>query len=150
MFSEESLFQFANSFAMLGWILLIIFPSWRWTSKLVNGVVVAILALLYAVLVFGAISFSEFSSFGSLEGVMELFTDKKAVLVGWVHYLAFDLFVGRYITYSAKKHGISHLLIIPCLLLTFMLGPTGLLLYLIIKTIKSGSYFGGELKATEA
>jgi len=74
--------------------------------------------------------------FGTLASVMELFTAENTVLAGWVHYLAFDLLVGMWILDQNKELEISHLLIIPCLLGTFMLGPIGFLLFIILKTIK--------------
>ena len=63
--------------------------------------------------------------FGSLDSVMELFTDEKAVLGGWIHYLAFDLLVGMWIVDKNQTLKISPFLIAPCLVFTFMLGPVG-------------------------
>ncbi len=134
-------FKLSNNLAMIGWILLLALPRWKWTVKLVTGIVVTILAVLYVVFVVQALSPEEMKSFGTLEGIMELFTDKGAVLAGWIHYLAFDLMVGVFIVTNAIKNKISHWFVIPCLLLTFMLGPTGLLIYLIIRMIKTRSYF---------
>ena len=68
---------------------------------------------------------------------MVLFTDPYLVTVGWIHYLAFDLFVGCWEVNDSRKQGISHWFVIPCLLLTFLLGPTGLVLYFLIRTIKT-------------
>lgn len=73
--------------------------------------------------------------FGSLAGVMKLFTNPWAVLAGWVHYLAFDLFVGAWEVRDAEQHGVSHLLVVPCLFFTFMLGPIGLLMYMGARTL---------------
>ena len=73
--------------------------------------------------------------FGSLESVKVLFTVDNAVLAGWVHYLAFDLLVGMWILDQNKELKINHLLIVPCLLGTFMFGPVGFLLFLLIKSL---------------
>jgi hypothetical protein len=139
--TPDQLFQISNNLAMLGWILLIVLPRWKWSTKAVIGIIVTILSALYVAYIFQAISPEEMKSFGSLEGIMELFTKKTAVLVGWIHYLAFDLMVGVFIVNNARKNEISHWLVIPCLLLTFMLGPTGLLIYLIIRWVKTKQYF---------
>ena len=56
------------------------------------------------------------------------------LLAGWIHYLAFDLFIGGWETRDAVRNGIPHLLVIPCLLLTFMLGPIGLLAYFALRS----------------
>jgi len=73
--------------------------------------------------------------------VMELFQNKTIVTAGWVHYLAFDLMTGAWIKKNSLKYNITHWLIIPCLFLTFMLGPIGLLLYLIIRLFYTRRYF---------
>lgn len=67
--------------------------------------------------------------FGSLTQVKALFTQDRALLAGWVHYLAFDFFTGCWMVMDTGARGIRHLLVVPCLLLTFMFGPAGLLLY---------------------
>lgn len=71
--------------------------------------------------------------FDSLTEVMKLFSNPRAVFAGWVHYLAFDLFIGSWETRDALKLGISRWLLLPCQVLTFMFGPLGLMLYLILR-----------------
>jgi hypothetical protein len=63
---------------------------------------------------------------------MLLFTDRWLVLAGWVHYLAFDLFIGSWQVRDARRNHVPFLLVLPCLVLTFLFGPIGLLLYLIL------------------
>jgi hypothetical protein len=139
--SPESIFQLCNSVALVGWIILLALPFWLQSDRFILGIIITLFCIVYAWLVFSHFHFSDLQKFGSLGGVMELFTKKEIVVAGWVHYLAFDLMVGIFIKRNARKHGISHWLIIPCLLLTFMLGPIGLLLYLIIRTIVTKQYF---------
>jgi hypothetical protein len=79
----------------------------------------------------------EGASFGSLEGVMLFMSTPHGVLVGWVHYLVFDLFVGAWEARDARRRGIHHALLVPCLLLTLMLGPIGLLLYLVLRFVRT-------------
>ena len=130
-----TLFGYAGNVAMIGWLLLIIVPYWKYTRPIVQyGLVSILLSFLYAYLLFVAPGEPmDISSFGSLEGVMNLFTDEKSVLAGWVHYLAFDLWVGSWEIGDAKKRGINRWLVTPCLFFTFMLGPVGLLLYLMLR-----------------
>ena len=140
--SPDSVFQTCSMLAMAGWlILLIISPFWSSFDKFLIGVVITLFAIVYAWLIFQVFRPGDFQKFGSLDGVMELFTDKTAVTAGWVHYLAFDLFTGIWIKKNAQKYGIHHLILIPCLLFTFMLGPIGLLLYLLVRLIKVKQYF---------
>ena len=135
--SYEALFGYAGNLTMLGWLLLILVPNWKYTRPIVQyGVISILLSLLYAYLIFLAPGGSmDLGSFGSLEGVMGLFTDPKATLAGWVHYLAFDLWIGSWEVGDAQKRGINRWFVLPCLLFTFMLGPVGLLLYLILRSV---------------
>lgn len=140
--SPDSIFQICSSIAMLGWIvLLLLSPFWSGFDKFLIGVVITLFAIVYGWLIFQVFTPGDFQKFGSLNGVMELFTNKTAVTAGWVHYLAFDLMVGIWEKKNSIKYNIPHLLILPCLLLTFMLGPLGLLLYLLIRFIKTKQYF---------
>lgn len=140
--SPDSVFQICSSIAMLGWlVLLLLSPFWISVDKFLIGVIITLFAFVYAWLIFQVFTPGDFEKFGSLDGVMELFTNKTAVTAGWVHYLAFDLMVGTWIKKNGLKYNIPHLLLVPCLLLTFMLGPIGLLLYLLIRFIKTKHYF---------
>lgn len=140
--TPDRIFELANSFALLGWLMLLfINPFWVQTPKWVVGIMVAILCLTYAIYLFQGFSLSSFSSFGSLEGVMELFKHKEMVTAGWIHYLAFDLFIGAWICTDARKKGINHWTTVPALLLSFMAGPIGLLVYFTFRFVLTKSYF---------
>jgi uncharacterized membrane protein (GlpM family) len=119
--------------ALLSWIVLAIAPRWKWTRKIIlSGVIPLLLSVAYLVLIVLFFGSAE-GGFGSLADVMKLFTNQWAVLAGWIHYLAFDLFVGSWEVKDAQENGISHWFVLPCLFLTFMLGPIGFLLYNIIR-----------------
>ncbi len=140
--SPETVFQICSAIALAGWLLLLIIsPFASGIDKFLISVVVTLFCLVYAWLIFSSFAADDIKSFGSLDGVMGLFQNKTFVTAGWVHYLAFDLFTGVWIKKNSLKYGISHWLIIPCLFFTFMLGPIGLLLYLLIRTIKAKQYF---------
>jgi hypothetical protein len=74
--------------------------------------------------------------FGSIAEVRALFAQDALLLAGWVHYLAFDLLIGALEVKQAKQIGIPHVLIVPALILTFLLGPAGLVLFFIIKAVR--------------
>ena len=143
--SPDSIFQTCSTIAMAGWlVLLIISPFWSGFDKFLIGIIITLLAIVYAWLIFQVFTPGDFEKFSSLNGVMELFTDKTAVTAGWVHYLAFDLLTGIWIKKNAQKYNIHHLILIPCLLVTFMLAPIGLLLYLLVRSIKTKQYFAAN------
>ena len=139
--SADALFRLCNSTALAGWLLLIV-TGWsarasRIISSLITGLLVpALLCGLYAALILTHWS-GHRGGFGSLSGVMLLFTDRWLVLAGWVHYLAFDLFIGSWQVRDARRNGVPFLVVAPCLVLTFLFGPIGLLLYLILAAVVS-------------
>lgn len=129
----EQIFSIASLVATLGWILLAVAPRWKFTNKIVlSGAISLLLSVAYLILIILFFGSAE-GSFGSLAGVMKLFTNEWAVLAGWIHYLAFDLFVGSWEVKDSQAKGISHWFVIPCLFLTFMFGPIGFLLYSILR-----------------
>lgn len=129
----EQIFSIVNLIALIGWIILAVAPRWIVTRKVVlSGAIPLLLAVAYLILIVVFFGKSE-GSFGSLAGVMQLFTNQWTVLAGWIHYLAFDLFVGVWEVKDSQEKGISHWFVIPCLFLTFMLGPIGFLLYSILR-----------------
>lgn len=131
----ETIFSIANTLALVSWLLLAILPRFRVTRAVVlTGTVPLLLSAAYLVIIVMFFGTSE-GSFSSLAGVMQLFTNPWAVLAGWLHYLAFDLFVGAWEVRDAEKHGVPHLLVIPCLFFTLMLGPIGYLMYVAIRGV---------------
>jgi len=130
--TAEQLFSTLNLIAVAGWLLLVFLPRVRWTSTVVPVVMPSLFAAVYVVLIAATLTRSE-GGFSSLASVRTLFDNPWLLLAGWTHYLAFDLFVGGWEVRDAQRHGISHLLIVPALVLTFVFGPAGLLLYLAIR-----------------
>jgi hypothetical protein len=130
--SPDALFQIANPLAMTGWIILALSPfAPRWADRIGGFAIPAILSLLYAAVILGYWWQGQ-GGFDSLANVMLLLSNPWMALAGWVHFLAFDLFIGGWITRRARRLGIAHLVVLPCLLLTFLFGPVGLILFLSI------------------
>ncbi|TGE06598.1 ABA4-like family protein [Hymenobacter fodinae] len=134
--APDPLFSLANTVALLGWGLLLVVPRWRVTQVVVlNGALPILLAVAYALLI-GSHYLGPHASeggFNSLAEVAALFRDPWGLLAGWVHYLCFDLGIGIWESLDARRRGVPHLLLVPCLLLTFLFGPVGLLLYSVVR-----------------
>lgn len=131
--SPELVFRCANALALLGWILLVFFGWNRRVSGLVTAVALPLLFAALYTLLFALHAGESGGSFNSLSGVAALFANRWFLLTGWVHYLAFDLFVGSWEARDAASHRIPHWAVIPCLILTFLFGPVGLLLYFLLR-----------------
>ena len=133
--SLETLFSLANGVALFGWILLALAPLGRDRLVLAARVVGVVLAVGYTVLLVQALTGGGFSGdLTTLAGLTEGFSQPEAVLVGWVHYLAFDLWVGAWAVEDAHRRGLRHGFVLPCLVFILMAGPLGLLLYLAART----------------
>jgi hypothetical protein len=131
------IFQFGNSSIIFGWLLLIIAPNWKHTQKIILDGFILLFSIIYTFLILKNITDFKADSFSSLSNVKQLFQDDNAVAAGWFHYLAFDLFVGTYIVRKAQELHISRWWATFALPFTFMFGPMGYLIFVIIKTIKS-------------
>ena len=126
----ESIFSAANMVAMAGWIALLVAPRMRLVTWHLAGLAIpASLAALYAVLLALHAPGAE-GGFSSLAGVAALFRTEGVLLAGWVHYLAFDLFIGAWICRRGAAEGMNPWLVRLCLPPTFLAGPVGLLLFL--------------------
>ncbi len=135
--TPETLFQVANTMALLCWISLVFFPRSPLLSRLLIPVVACgLLGILYLFLLVTNAADAE-GGFGSLQGVAKLFENKQVLLAGWIHYLAFDLFIGSWEVRDAQRNGIAHIWIVPALLLTFIVGPAGLLAYYLIRLLRT-------------
>lgn len=138
--SPAVVFQAANSTALAAWILLLVFPRWKYVRAVTVSVFSSlILAGAYAACLFLGMSGGAEGNFNSLEGVAKLFENPWALTAGWIHYLAFDLFVGSWISAHSQKNGISRWIALPCQVMTFLFGPTGLLLYLAVRALRNRS-----------
>ena len=129
----DLIFSIANTSALLAWLLLIVLPRGRVTRWAVYRLGLPLLfAVAYAVLIATAReAFAAGGGFGSLAQVRILFAFPGALVAGWLHYLAFDLFVGSRISRDSQRRGMRAWMVAPALVLTFMLGPVGLLTYAI-------------------
>jgi hypothetical protein len=134
--SPDLAFSTANTIALASWLLLAVLPRRRWAAEVVAGRIVPLLfAAAYTVIVAALFGGAE-GGFSTLSGVAALFSNRWLLLAGWVHYLAFDLLVGTWEARDAAARGIPHVLLLPCLFLTFMFGPAGWMLYMAIRSAR--------------
>jgi hypothetical protein len=128
--TPELMFQICTYAVLPGWALLALAPRWRLTQLLVHAIwIPSLLALAYIWAALAGPGAPDGAGFGSLEAVILLYSEPHLMLAGWIHFLAFDLFIGAWQVRDAARHDINHWLLIPCLALTLLFGPTGLLLY---------------------
>lgn len=128
--APEAIFHFANMTVLVGWAFLLVSP-WVpvWSQRVAGLIVPGLVSAAYAGLILAFWGRAD-GGFGSLGEVARLFETPELLLAGWLHFLAFDLFVGAWIVRDARQRGLPFLLALPCLPLTFLFGPAGYLAWI--------------------
>jgi hypothetical protein len=144
----DLVFQLSSLLVMPFWLLMVFLPTWRWTQRIiVSPWIAAPAALLYALLIvpmmaaaLPALMNPELANISSLLGTPE------GATVGWIHFLAFDLFVGRWVYLDGRRLGLSAWLVSPILLAVLMFGPLGLLIYLVVGKLPRSSRSNSDIR----
>ena len=133
--TDEQLFGLANAVPLIGWLALALAPLARARLVAAARVVAVVLAVGYGVLVTAALSKGggSLADLSTLPGLAHAFSDPHVMLVGWVHYLALDLWTGAWEVEEAGRRGMPHWAVLPGLLLTFLAGPIGLMVFLCLR-----------------
>ena len=133
MISLNHLYWIANLWALCGWLVLFFYFALPVRMVRFAGIFMPLgLALAYLCAVIFALPLFS-GGFGSLESLGQLYQHPVAVLVGWIHYLAFDLFIGGWQVRRAQSIGLPVVVVVPCLLLTLLFGPIGLLVFYMLQ-----------------
>ena len=135
MITTENIFNIVNLFVLLGWVPLFVFPFSKFTKKLVDGLFLPFILCFFYVYFLSQTKGLFSADFSSLGGVLDLFKNstEESAAAGWIHYLAFDYFVGCWIVNHSIKKGIPYFVFILPLFFTLFAGPCGLLLFLILR-----------------
>lgn len=138
MATPAQIFELGNTTALVGWIVLILLPR-RWGIVWIPQYAIpALLSFVYAALVLTTFFRGGEGGFGSIEDVRTLFQNDAALTAGWLHYLAFDLFIGAWIARQSDVAGIPRPIQAVFLAGTFMFGPVGLILFLLTRGMMAG------------
>ena len=117
--------------ALLGWAVLIAAPRGIWWLDMLPRVVIPLgLSVVYSGLILAFMAQSG-GGFGSIAEVRALFASDPVLVAGWVHYLAFDLLIGCFLAARLDAAGVGRIVQAPVLVVTFLLGPLGLLIGLL-------------------
>ena len=130
----EIIFNIFNSGILLFWLILLVFPKRDFTQKIIAFPWVPLLISTGYIYFLGTTEANFYTDFSSLESLTDMFQNAqpRGVAAGWLHYLAFDFWVGCWILKNSQQKGVSHPWMILPLLFTFMLGPVGILIYTLV------------------
>lgn len=136
----ESVFQIGNFVVLPFWLLMILLPHWQWSKRIIATPWVAALpAILYAVLIVPQIlALAPLLANPQLDAIAELLGSPQGATLAWLHFLAFDLFVGRWIYRESRALKITAWITSPVLVVTLLFGPLGFLLHLIVRWALAG------------
>jgi hypothetical protein len=136
-----SIFRLSNLLVLPFWAVMILLPRWRWTARIMRSpLVCAAPAVLYTALVLPRLGeIWPAVTRPTLGGMAVLLGSSAGTTIAWVHFLAFDLLVGRWMYLDSQERGISAWLMAPVLFLTLMLGPAGFLFYIIVRSVAAVS-----------
>lgn len=138
----NELFQLSNLLVMPWWILMIVAPRWHRTNQIIGSSLIFVpIALLYSVLVLpNFVTLLPDLANPQLAVISTLLSTPSGATVAWIHFVAFDLFVGRWIYHDSQRLALPRWIQSICLLATFMAGPFGWLCYIVVRRIKTGSF----------
>ena len=132
--TPDQIFSIATLIALLAWLGLLFLPRVRVITDVLAPIIIpSVLAAAYVIILARFFDLGGFTKFSTLDGIASLQGSPWLLLAGWLHYLAFDLFLGTWEVRMARQENIPHLAIVPSLLLTFMTGPAGLLLFVVTR-----------------
>jgi apolipoprotein N-acyltransferase len=145
----ERLFEWSSTAVLPFWLLMILLPRARVTERVMRAPVASVLlALLYAALVLPRMgTLLPLLARPELPGVAALLGTPEGATIGWVHFLAFDLFVGRWAYLDSRERGVSAWAMAPVLLLTLLFGPLGLLAYLGVRALAGQRVATAEVRS---
>ena len=138
----QILFQLA-SLGILGWFLLIFFPTWRFSRRLADSHFFPIFIAVFYGFGVGALLIERgagfMADFGTDAGVVGLLAQPEIALVAWLHILAFDQVIGIWIYRENMRQRFVPIPVQSLLLfLTLMLGPLAYLAWHLVRVGKLG------------
>ena len=135
----ENIYLWVSFGVMPLWIMMIFIPSSKLTGFFVNSIIIpliiasAYIYVVYQIIILNEPIFDAFKLYLSLENLYTLFSNEGFLLVFWLHFIAINLFLGNWIAKDAVKYNISKTLVSAPLLLTYFMGPVGLVFYWMIR-----------------
>lgn len=136
--TADHFYGYAGILIFIPWAFLIFLPNGRHTDRVAFGAAFVLLAMgAWFTLQYVFTPGEDGGSVLSLEGLSHLFRSKEMLLTGWLNYLSFCLFAGGWQSHDSRQIDLPHIWVIPCLLLTMLAGPSGLLLYLVLRWVKT-------------
>ena len=114
------------------WLLMIAAPHWAWTRRIISAPLI-VLPVLVVWLVLAVPVFPDLVALvvrPELDGLVEFVRDDGALAALWAQIIAWDLFIGRWMYLDSRERDVHPLVMGPLLVVTVLLSPIGLPVYL--------------------
>ena len=134
-------FELSNVLVLPFWVLMVLVPTWGMTRRIMASPwVIAPPALLYLVTLVPVATMVLPEVINPVQArIMSLLGTPTGTTLAWAHFVAFDLFVGRWIYCDSRSRSYSAWWVSPILVLTLLVGPVGLLIYLAARSVIGGA-----------
>ncbi len=138
-FSLEMIYLWLNIGVLPFWFVLIFFPH----SKICKIFTTSVFPLLIFSSVYIYVFFiiyqsgydfmSNFNLYMGMDRLLVLFENTSFLILFWIHFLSINLFCAGWIVNDYLKYEISKVIIFFPILITYFIGPLGLLIYWFIR-----------------
>ncbi len=138
-FTLEMLYYWVNLGVLPFWFILIFFPQSNICKYFVTSIFpILMLSGVYIFLLYKSYYSSydfigNFSLYLGIESILDLFSNKSFLVMFWIHFISINLFTGGWIVKDSQKFTINKILLIIPLILTYLIGPLGLIVYWLIR-----------------
>ena len=138
-FTIETLYMWVNLGVLPFWFILIIFPQSHLSRIFVTSIFPFFMLsgvyifILYKSYLTGYDFDGNFTLYLGLSELSRLFEDHLYIMIFWTHFIAINLFIGGWIVKDSQKFSINKVLMAVPLIVTYLIGPLGLILYWIIR-----------------
>ena len=138
-FTIETLYMWINLGVLPFWFILIVFPQSHLSRIFVTSIFPFLILsgvyifILYKSYLIGYDFDGNFTLYLGLNELSRLFEDHLYIMIFWTHFIALNLFIGGWIVKDSQKFSVNKVLLAIPLILTYLIGPIGLLIYWIIR-----------------
>ena len=135
----ENIYLLINFGVLPFWLMMIFIPSSRFTNFFVNSIILPLIIastyiyVVYQIIILDEPIFDVFKLYLSLDDLYTVFSNEGFLLIFWLHFVAINLFLGSWISKDGTKYNISKTLVFVPLLITYLMGPVGLVFYWMIR-----------------
>mgnify|MGYP001218446445 FL=1 len=138
-FTIEILYFWINLGVLPFWLILIFFPQSNLSRYFVTSIFpILLLSIAYIFMIYKSYLSSyefltNFDLYLNISNLSNLFSNETFLILFWIHFISINLFTGGWIVKDSQKFGINKIILFLPLIITYLIGPLGLLIYWLIR-----------------